>query len=628
MTHNTLKIQNRVKEGEEASLKSRQREEMNGTIEASPHPSTICITEEQIKIRTLQRPQSPQDRFITTDHNYSYHRQTNISTFPMPLSFYPSRQQTHTLAMVVDGTRIPAPSPSRSRLSRPAQPSRIPPPRSNTSTPRRPTRPLDNPNTPTSARRANDTNFISPRSQTTPIRSDLRSPRDPRKQKDFASPRDPRKVPLRRTPVKPTDRTDPPSSRTPRRTAAAPRSNEDRAQRTGIPAPRRMSKEPPQRVGVPRYGSRLSASSQEPPKARARTALNNTSRFQSQHSNIPHPSPVKQSNLPQPRRLSNTPRPGLSPSPYARRTSNGGNIRTMAGVTPRRLNMAHADDDRRLSNTTTTATATARRLSAAKDRLADRVETRRESLTGARRESLTGPRRESLTGPRRESLTGTRRESLPGARRGLSALESFRAARRASLEAEKGKQNQDTGDIVMTDVTPAPNPVYSASPVPVAPDPVAALEQTLPDRQDPLGLGSVPLTSNGKPRRKSTRFSDADICLDGVEQLRKSLGRRRSVGYGERIPEDMETPTLRRSSIGERLKLQAELEKQEEAERQAALERERQRLPLGSLEYNKENMQSVDDKTEKRRSLVPMLEGAEYDWTNEDVEDLGPDNCS
>ena len=300
----------------------------------------------------------------------------------------------------------------------------------------------------------------------------------------------------------------------------------------------------------------------------------------------------------------------------------------MAGVTPRRLNMAHADDDRRLSNTTTTATATARRLSAAKDRLADRVETRRESLTGARRESLTGPRRESLTGPRRESLTGTRRESLPGARRGLSALESFRAARRASLEAEKGKQNQDTGDIVMTDVTPAPNPVYSASPVPVAPDPVAALEQTLPDRQDPLGLGSVPLTSNGKPRRKSTRFSDADICLDGVEQLRKSLGRRRSVGYGERIPEDMETPTLRRSSIGERLKLQAELEKQEEAERQAALERERQRLPLGSLEYNKENMQSVDDKTEKRRSLVPMLEGAEYDWTNEDVEDLGPDNCS
>lgn len=231
-------------------------------------------------------------------------------------------------------------------------------------------------------------------------------------------------------------------------------------------------------------------------------------------------------------------------------------------------------------------------------------------------------------------------------RLGGTALESFRAVRRASLESEHAnpteqhsvrvsmEEQPEREDAIMTDVDDFPSGKS-----------IQELQKdALPDRPNPIfsteslntaGQARTP----GKPfRRTSARFSDANVCLDDVEKLRTSLGRRRSRNMGDGDPP--ETPQLRRSSLTRSIMQAAAAAngdiEMKDGENNAVGPFDvsgnvglTARAPLQSIQTNRGSLdgspafglRSSAQYTSKRRSIVPNLDGEE--WENEDVEDLG-----
>lgn len=225
-----------------------------------------------------------------------------------------------------------------------------------------------------------------------------------------------------------------------------------------------------------------------------------------------------------------------------------------------------------------------------------------------------------------------------------SALESFRAVRRASLESENADANAqfhrkvnmaeepETNDAVMADVADVPS----------VPGIQELQKDGLPDRPDPIvsaqaPSGAGPGRTPGKTfRRTSSRFSDADVCLDNVEKLRTSLGRRRSRTMGD--GEAPETPKLRRSSLTRNIMNAAAWENEdvdmmdcENSNTGVDVGNETRfptRAPFQAIQTNhgtEGDSAAVGLRTgmnfaSKRMSIVPHLEGE--DWENEDVEDL------
>ncbi|CAN8067505.1 unnamed protein product [Agarophyton chilense] len=276
----------------------------------------------------------------------------------------------------------------------------------------------------------------------------------------------------------------------------------------------------------------------------------------------------------------------------------------------------------------------------------DQPSARRDSLTtghdslAARRDSLTtghdslAARRDSLNS-RRDSAG--RRISSGSARlqAGLTALESFRAARRASLQAQELDGENTEPAPLQTEVPKEERPELPSDNI------------TYPDRLDPIVPSSYP---SRKGRTISERFNDSDINLENVERLRRSLGGRRSIGPNEEMPK--EVPQLRRNSLEsymddgqlredvtpegvdgitkgvENLHCANDSIDHDQASR-------RQRSPLRSIEANTDVPKATEwlskrystSNGEKRRSsiLVPDIDDEKAGWPtdDEDVEDLG-----
>lgn len=286
----------------------------------------------------------------------------------------------------------------------------------------------------------------------------------------------------------------------------------------------------------------------------------------------------------------------------------------------------------------------------------DSLNARRESLN-ARRESLNA-RRDSLAAKgdiltaRRDS-TSARRVSGGNARgqNGMTALESFRAARRASLQAdENDNQNVLRGE---NDKPASPTIQKGAADSGLADRPSECV--TFPDRLDPIVPTGSAFTPARRERRVSDRFNDANINLEHVERLRVSLGGRRSIGPNDQMPE--EVPQLRRHSLESynedgTLRTAEEYaayqrEKEQKEQREAATNHtsfvqhfdpdsvlKRQRSPLRSIEANTDGVKStewlshkVGTEASKRASMmaVPDIDDEKAGWPTDDeeVEDLG-----
>lgn len=240
-----------------------------------------------------------------------------------------------------------------------------------------------------------------------------------------------------------------------------------------------------------------------------------------------------------------------------------------------------------------------------------------------------------------------RRDSGGGKRPGVSALESFRAARRASAEhAEAEAEEKRKADKL--DMMPKPVAPSSGTDAIVAAAvgmEVMEKKETLPDRPDPI-LPTATMTQQRRTpaksfRRTSGRFSDADVCLDNVEKLRSSLGRRRS--HSANDGEAPETPKLRRTSLTSSFaKKEDENKDMKMSENDVPnVEMEirnspvlKPRSPLRSIETNRGNVlgsaspsppfgqKNGAEVNSKRLSFVPHLDDDDA-WENEDVEDLG-----
>lgn len=254
-------------------------------------------------------------------------------------------------------------------------------------------------------------------------------------------------------------------------------------------------------------------------------------------------------------------------------------------------------------------------------------------------------------------LLGRRRES--GSKRGAqNALESFRAVRRASLESNEAAEKETSLQIDMEplqresyqELQPTHlDKVTSAHPMQSGNHNMSldemelkeTKEEPLPDRPDPITPTAKTPSSKtpAKSRRSSERFSEANICLDNVDKLRLSLGRRRSRGINEDISM-IETPKLKRSSFGkggfiisQRTEDEDKLTPGRPAEESGGLYRVT-RSPLQSIATNRRNehkmgvINSMYEKmgtsmeTSRRLSNVPELDDEEA-WAREDVEDLG-----
>lgn len=249
---------------------------------------------------------------------------------------------------------------------------------------------------------------------------------------------------------------------------------------------------------------------------------------------------------------------------------------------------------------------------------------RRSSAGGVRMSPVT--RRLNMAGDggeaRRSSACGVDRVERGGRGGGVSALESFRAVRRASLEREK-KVRED-GERAQRLRRLSTETGTGMVPVGAVTEGGEAGALPMPDRSDPRSELGVVTPVKKATRRASARFSDADVCLDDVERLKNSLGRRRSYDRNEPLPE---TPKLRRSSLGKRFEEGCEnpyahcgLDDRNGLLGEGVLGDAMQRSPLRCIERNGDNV----SRGIKRASIVPKVDEEEkLAWANEDVEDLG-----
>lgn len=267
-----------------------------------------------------------------------------------------------------------------------------------------------------------------------------------------------------------------------------------------------------------------------------------------------------------------------------------------------------------------------------------------------------------------------RRQSGGKTGRAVSALESFRAARRASLEQSedgdgarnggevgrnggegRGMRRGDGGEGVGSEEGKGVDGVQSS--VASRLDEVLAeaegVVNALPDRTDRFVQGksvlSTPRRFGAKTgRRVSARFSDAEVCLDNVDRLRSSLGgRRRSCGVNEagRLPD---TPVLRRTSFGTSV-VSSEVTREGEENGAGGKEGDRGKGDIDSAAFRNRNplsplrsisnemfdanagasavvgkKRNASDFCSKRLSAVPVLDDDDISaWASEDVEDLG-----
>lgn len=237
-----------------------------------------------------------------------------------------------------------------------------------------------------------------------------------------------------------------------------------------------------------------------------------------------------------------------------------------------------------------------------------------------------------------------RRDSGGGKRPGVSALESFRAARRASAEhAEAEAEEKRKAD----KLDMKPKPVSASSGTGAVATAAASMEkkETLPDRPDPIIPTATMTPQRRTPaksfRRTSGRFSDADVCLDNVERLRSSLGRRRS--HSANDGEAPETPKLRRTSLTSSFAKKEDENKDVNMSENDVPNVEMEikitpglapRSPLKSIGTNRGKVlgtanpnpplekSTSGEVNPKRLSFVPQLDDDDA-WANEDVEDLG-----
>lgn len=341
-------------------------------------------------------------------------------------------------------------------------------------------------------------------------------------------------------------------------------------------------------------------------------------------------------------------RPTLQESPYVRRSSAGGPTASRGGHTapvPRKLNLSPKTDEVTMGPAPVTPGANS---------------VRRGSLPRA-------PDRPVDNSERRGSGAAT-----PRSRRGSNAAESFRDFRRSSLDnANCGEDHSNSG--LATSANPASGQLDSvllaSSEVeslhairrasmdnqhididsrmtePTLPRSMSLVDESvhatalLPDRVDPT-TPSFPLhpTPSGTGR-KPMRFSDAAVYLGDVDRMRDSLGSRRSVDVND--PHfDLETPRLRRSSIGMNGIVFGSYED--------PMERPIERPPLTSIPSNQENVAPVDQippsksidvgqafsskafhfsAAERHRTSMQSITGIDDDHLDlgidEDVEDLG-----
>lgn len=533
--------------------------------------------------------------------------------------------------MVVDGTRIPAPGISKSRLARPT-----PPVARTTTTIRASPRPSTTAAPPTARRHDAHHHHRPPPTSGLPTPRRISRPTDP-----------PRRL---SRPGAPADRPDPPSTR-----RRAPEPVTPRRLSAGKPIP--PGTRPASRITP--SGSRLAPST----SASKRPATSRPARASAE----PASARVRLDERPSlpDRGAAAVVRPArraLQESPYARRSSaGGGGVSSRGGthVVVRKLNMHPGDDDDVESGVQTTQSS----------------RTAQQESSVVRRSSL--PRN-----PDRSLAAPSRRASGPGAvvpgsaRRGVSALESFRAARRASLEGVGAEPAAVTAAAPVVSAGGVGGPMGPPSVIPVHPPPemdlssVALEERTvgvdissLPDRPDSVGIGATPVPVSGTPgRRQGARFSDANVYLKDVERLRWSLGRRRSIDVNDPVMPD--TPKLRRSSLGMGC-VDSDVDRMGSGELQRSSEEEdiartsssiatpvRQRSPLKSIFSNGENFvhdaavvtgrkkdaHAEEDSTphlapslsamgatpNRSRSsrMLPKLDEYDIDLDMEDVEDL------
>lgn len=136
------------------------------------------------------------------------------------------------------------------------------------------------------------------------------------------------------------------------------------------------------------------------------------------------------------------------------------------------------------------------------------------------------------------------------------ALESFRRVRRESLDAEmqaksgviETKEEKNTETAASVEQNAENNDKLADRPEPgggLGEGWASGNERKSSDSSnDSIAAPNLSAIAD-KGVRKTGRFSDADVTLDGVNKLRQSLGRRRS--RGNRDLEDIEPPSLRRS---------------------------------------------------------------------------------
>lgn len=170
------------------------------------------------------------------------------------------------------------------------------------------------------------------------------------------------------------------------------------------------------------------------------------------------------------------------------------------------------------------------------------------TATSSAVQSLRASRRASVDSESAENANAYNGPSMECIQSGLDELaiktDVLRAKRRNSHGIDGAENLADglsSGYKAATKVAPA---AYN---VPAKAD-SGSVHMALPDRPDPIG---TPANNKMTPARKmarSTRFSDANVNLDGVERLRTSLGRRRSIDvHAHILPE---TPKLRRTHFG------------------------------------------------------------------------------
>lgn len=305
----------------------------------------------------------------------------------------------------------------------------------------------------------------------------------------------------------------------------------------------------------------------------------------------------------------------LRESPYLRRSSAGGPTATRGTATApitRRLNLALDADEcslnaapvtPRTSTVSVTNTmrqgslprapdrpveCTERRMSGANTPRSRRGSNAAESFRDFRRASLDNPSSgdEQPEQPEFSSVNQAfvAAEQLDREFLASSEVESLHAMRRASVGNEHFEQD---GSIVETALPRSMSLV----------DESAHTKTLLPDRVDPMTPTFIPHSAPSQSSRKPMRFSDAAVYLGDVDRMRDSLGNRRSVDVND--PHfDLETPRLRRSSIGMNGIVFGAYE--DPADQQSG----ELRAPLVSIPCNQENVAPMDQYAPSKSSGI------------------------